>query len=202
MKQYVEIKMLIAFGLCFGLLWLLLLSDAISSNYLLFFFLVMLVSLWWGLYNTYERQFKRLMKKVAKNYSLYFGAHSLSADVGILPYEYGRVNVLLTEGLTIHYKLIMAAWGLLVPLVRTTVDVEVSLKRVLPLDVPHQEAIDSMVNRVNQALDGTEVQQLDACSVTYTSDAETLRIAILIPGQHATTTRLRSLQNALIAAFV
>ena len=195
MKQYVEVKGLIALGLCLGLLLLWAQYDSMSWLALTLLVLAIFVISWWIGDNTFQRQFQRMMKRVAGDYA--YSIVGDSADVMIFPYEFDGDKV-ETEGLVVHYQLVQPKYSWLLS---TTADVEVSFSRKMPDDTPHEEAIDNIVERMNTALDNTDIHQLDASAVTHTIDNESLRIAILIPGQHATTTRLRSLQNALIAAF-
>lgn len=195
MKQYVEVKGLIALGLYLGLLLLWVYYGSMSWLVLALFVFAIFVISWWIGDNTLLRQFQRLMKRVAGDYDYLIVGNS--ADVMIFPYEFDGDKV-ETEGLTVHYQLVQPKYNWLLS---TTADVEVSFSRMLPADAPHNEAIDNIVERMNTALGNTDIRQLDASAVTHTIDTESLRIAILIPGQYATSTRLRSLQNALIAAF-
>ena len=195
MKQYVEVKGLIALGLCLGLLLLWAQYDSMSWLALTLLVLAIFVISWWIGDNTFQRQFQRMMKRVAGDYA--YSIVGDSADVMIFPYEFDGDKV-ETEGLTVHYQLVQPKYNWLLS---TTADVEVSFIRMLPVDAPHNEAIDNIVERINAVLKDTDIQRFDAFAVTRAIDNESLRIAILIPGQHATTTRLRSLQNALIAAF-
>ncbi len=195
MKQYVEVKGLIALGLYLGLLLLWVYYGSMSWLVLALFVFAIFVISWWIGDNTLLRQFQRLMKRVAGDYA--YSIVGDSADVMIFPYEFDGDKV-ETEGLTVHYQLVQPKYNWLLS---TTADVEVSFIRMLPVDAPHNEAIDNIVERINAVLKDTDIQRFDAFAVTRAIDNESLRIAILIPGQHATTTRLRSLQNALIAAF-
>ena len=195
MKQYVEVKGLIALGLYLGLLLLWVYYDSMAWLVLALFVFAIFVISWWIGDNTLLRQFQRLMKRVAGDYA--YSIVGDSADVMIFPYEFDGDKV-ETEGLTVHYQLVQPKYNWLLS---TTADVEVSFIRMLPVDAPHNEAIDNIVERINAVLKDTDIQRFDAFAVTRAIDNESLRIAILIPGQHATTTRLRSLQNALIAAF-
>ena len=195
MKQYVEVKGLIALGLYLGLLLLWVYYGSMSWLALALFVLAIFVISWWIGNNTFLQQFQRLMKRVAGDYA--YSIVGDSADVMIFPYEFDGDKV-ETEGLTVHYQLVQPKYNWLLS---TTADVEVSFIRMLPVDAPHNEAIDNIVERINAVLKDTDIQRFDAFTVTRAIDNESLRIAILIPGQHATTTRLRSLQNALIAAF-
>lgn len=195
MKQYVEVKGLIALGLCLGLLLLWAQYDSMSWLALTLLVLAIFVISWWIGDNTFQRQFQRLMKRVAGDYDYLIVGDS--ADVMIFPYEFDGDKV-ETEGLTVHYQLVQPKYNWLLS---TTADVEVSFSRKLPDDTPHNEAIDNIVEHMNTALNNTDIHQLDAFAVTHAIDTESLRITIIIPGQHASTTRLRSLQNALIAAF-
>lgn len=195
MKQYVEVKGLIALGLCLGLLLLWAQYDSMSWLALTLLVLAIFVISWWIGDNTLLRQFQRLMKRVAGDYDYLIVGDS--ADVMIFPYEFDGDKV-ETEGLTVHYQLVQPKYNWLLS---TTADVEVSFIRMLPVDAPHNEAIDNIVERINAVLKDTDIQRFDAFAVTRAIDNESLRIAILIPGQHATTTRLRTLLNALIAAF-
>ena len=195
MKQYVEVKGLIALGLYLGLLLLWVYYGSMSWLALALFVLAIFVISWWIGDNTFLRQFQRLMKRVAGDYDYLIVGDS--ADVMIFPYEFDGDKV-ETEGLTVHYQLVQPKYNWLLS---TTADVEVSFIRMLPVDAPHNEAIDNIVERINAVLKDTDIQRFDAFAVTRAIDNESLRIAILIPGQHATTTRLRTLLNALIAAF-
>lgn len=195
MKQYVEVKGLIALGLYLGLLLLWVYYGSMSWLVLALFVFAIFVISWWIGDNTLLRQFQRLMKRVAGDYDYLIVGDS--ADVMIFPYEFDGDKV-ETEGLTVHYQLVQPKYNWLLS---TTADVEVSFIRMLPVDAPHNEAIDNIVEHINAVLKDADIQRFDAFAVTRAIDNESLRIAILIPGQHATTTRLRSLQNALIAAF-
>lgn len=195
MKQYVEVKGLIALGLCLGLLLLWAQYDSMSWLELTLLVLAIFVISWWIGDNTFQRQFQRMMKRVAGDYA--YSIVGDSADVMIFPYEFDGDKV-ETEGLVVHYQLVQPKYSWLLS---TTADVEVSFSRKLPDDTPHNEAIDNIVEHMNTALNNTDIHQLDAFAVTHAIDTESLRITILIPGQHASTTRLRTLLNALIAAF-
>ena len=195
MKQYVEVKGLIALGLYLGLLLLWVYYGSMSWLVLALFVFAIFVISWWIGDNTLLRQFQRLMKRVAGDYA--YSIVGDSADVMIFPYEFDGDKV-ETEGLTVHYQLVQPKYNWLLS---TTADVEVSFIRMLPVDAPHNEAIDNIVERINAVLKDTDIQRFDAFAVTRAIDNESLRIAILIPGQHASTTRLRTLLNALIAAF-
>lgn len=197
MKRYVEAKGLMALGLCMGLLLLWWQYASMSWLVLALFVLAIFAISWWIGNNTFLRQFQRLMNRVAGDYACEIAGDS--ADVMIFPYEFDGEEV-ETEGLTIHYQLVQPQYSWLFS---TTADIEISLKRILPVDAPHEEAIDRIVGRINTALDGTDIQRLDTKTATpHTYDAKSVRISILIPGQYATATRLRSLQNSLIAQFV
>ena len=146
---------------------------------------------WWIGNNTFQKQFQRLIKHVAGEY--HYEMFGNNADVMLMPYEYDGDDNVQTEGLTIHYQLIQPKYHWILS---TTADIVVSLNRLLPPDLPP----DCIMERVNQALDFTDVQQ-DAFAVTYALDTDSLCIEILIPGQYSTATRLSSIQNSLLSAY-